>query len=43
MKLKEELEKISLANIWQSQTEINVNKICKIVRERCNDRKTTYF
>jgi hypothetical protein len=35
-KLKEELEKIGLAYIWQSQSEINVN-ICKIIRETCND------
>jgi hypothetical protein len=35
-KLKEELEKMGLAYIWQNQTEINVT-ICKIVRERCND------
>jgi hypothetical protein len=36
-KLKEELKKIGIAYIWQSQSEINVNKICKIIRERCND------
>jgi hypothetical protein len=35
-KLKEELEKIGLAYIWQNQMEINVN-IRKTVRERCND------
>jgi hypothetical protein len=35
-KLKEELEKIRLAYIWQSQSEINVN-IWNIIRERCND------
>jgi hypothetical protein len=35
-KLKEELEKIGSAYIWQSQSEINVN-ICKIVREKYND------
>jgi hypothetical protein len=34
--LKEELKKIGLAYIWQSQSEINVN-ICKIIGERCND------
>jgi hypothetical protein len=32
-KLKEELEKIYLAYIWQRESEINVN-ICKIIRER---------
>jgi hypothetical protein len=36
-KLKEELLKISLAYIWQSQAEIHGNKICKIIREMCND------
>jgi hypothetical protein len=35
-KLKEELDKMGLAYIWQNQTEINVT-ICKIIRERCND------
>jgi hypothetical protein len=35
-KLKEEIEKIGLAHIWQNQSEINVN-ICHIIRERCND------
>jgi hypothetical protein len=34
--LKKELEKIGLAYIWQSQSEINVN-ICNRIRERCND------
>jgi hypothetical protein len=28
---------IGLAYIWQSQTEINANKICKIIREMFND------
>jgi hypothetical protein len=36
MELKEELEKIGLAYIWQSQSEININ-MCKIIRERRND------
>jgi hypothetical protein len=31
------MEIIGLAHIWQSQTEINSNKIHKIIRERCND------
>jgi hypothetical protein len=35
-KLKEELENIGLAYIWQSKFEINVN-ICRLIRERCND------
>jgi hypothetical protein len=35
-KLKEELEKMGLACIWQNQTEINVT-ICKTIRERCNN------
>jgi hypothetical protein len=35
-KLKEELESIGLAYIWQNQLEINGN-VCKIVKERCND------
>jgi hypothetical protein len=35
-KLKEEMEKIGLAYIWQSQSEINVS-VCKIIREICND------
>jgi hypothetical protein len=43
MKLKEELEKIGLTYIWQSQAEINANKIFKIDTKRCNDRKTTVF
>jgi hypothetical protein len=34
--LKEELEKLGLAYIWQKQTEINLT-ICKTIRERCND------
>jgi hypothetical protein len=33
--LKEELEKMALAYVWQNQTEINVTT-CKIIRERCN-------
>jgi hypothetical protein len=37
-KLKEELGKIGLAYMWQSQYKINVN-ICKIITERCNDIK----
>jgi hypothetical protein len=36
-KLKGELERIELAYIWQSQAENNANKLCKILRERCND------
>jgi hypothetical protein len=36
-KLEEELEKIALPYIWQSQAENNVNKICKIIRERFHD------
>jgi hypothetical protein len=36
-KLKEELEKIGLAQIWQSQVESNANKICKIITESFND------
>jgi hypothetical protein len=32
-KLKEELEKIGLAYIWQSHSEINIH-ICKIIREK---------
>jgi hypothetical protein len=35
-KLNEELGKIGLAYIWQSQFEINVN-ICNKIREKCND------
>jgi hypothetical protein len=35
-KLMEELEKVGLAYIWQSHSEMNVN-ICKVIRERCND------
>jgi hypothetical protein len=23
--------------VWRSQAEINANKICKIIRKRCND------
>lgn len=36
-KLKEELERIELAYIWQSRAESNAVEICKIIRERCND------
>jgi hypothetical protein len=35
-KLNQELRKIGLAFIWQSQSEINVN-IYNEIRERCND------
>jgi hypothetical protein len=35
-KTNEELRKIGLAYIWQSQSEINVN-VCNNIRERCND------
>jgi hypothetical protein len=32
MKLKEKLELSGLTYIWQSQTEINTEKICKIIK-----------
>jgi hypothetical protein len=36
-KLKQELEKMGLAyTIWQNQAESNANKICKVIRERCD-------
>jgi predicted transcriptional regulator len=36
-KSKEKLEIIGLAYILKIQAESNANKICKIIRERCND------
>jgi predicted transcriptional regulator len=36
-KLKHELEKLGLVYIWQSEAESNANKICKVIRERCDD------
>jgi hypothetical protein len=37
------LEKIGLAYIGQSRAESNAIKICKIIRERCNDIEGMYF
>jgi hypothetical protein len=36
-KLKEELEIIGSAYIWENRTEINANKTRKTIRERWND------
>jgi hypothetical protein len=38
-KLKQQLEKIGLAYIWQNQAESNANKIYKVIRERCDNIK----
>jgi hypothetical protein len=31
------VETLGLAYIWLSQTDINANKACKIIKNRCND------
>jgi 3-deoxy-D-manno-octulosonate 8-phosphate phosphatase KdsC-like HAD superfamily phosphatase len=36
-KLKGEGELLGMVYIWQTKTKISTNKLCKIIKERCND------
>jgi hypothetical protein len=36
-KLSDELNKIGLEYIWQDPKENSVSRICKQIKERCND------
>jgi hypothetical protein len=42
-KLKGEVELFGLAYIYQSQTDINANKACKVIKDRCNETERMYF
>jgi hypothetical protein len=40
--VKEDLEKVGLASVWQNQYEHNNSAMCRVVKGRCDDIEKQY-